>query len=53
MGEFPPLPDDLARPIGELKEAIVNHKVSGWAEVSQNDLLVWLGALRGLALSRE
>ena len=53
MGEFPSLPDDLARPIGELKEAIVNHKVSGWAEVSQNDLLVWLGALRGLALSRE
>lgn len=52
MGDFPALPDDLARPIAELKEAILNHKVSGWADVSQNDLVVWLGALRGLALSR-
>ncbi|MBR5414706.1 MAG: hypothetical protein IK105_02105 [Thermoguttaceae bacterium] len=53
MGDFPALPDDLARPIAELKEAILNHKVSGWADVSQNDLVVWLGALRGLVLSRK
>ncbi len=53
MAGFPSLPDDLARPIEELKEAILNHKISGWAEVSQNDLVVWLGALRGLTLSRE
>ena len=53
MGDFPALPDDLARPIAELKEAILNHKVSGWADVSQNDLLVWLGSLRGLVLSRK
>ena len=53
MGEFPVLPDDLARPIVDLKEAILNHKVSGWTEVSRDDLVVWLGALRGLVLSRE
>ena len=53
MGGFPSLPDDLAQPIGALKDRILDHKLSGWAEVSQDDLLVWIGALRGLILSRE
>ena len=53
MGGFPALPDDLAQPLTALKESILNHKVSGWSEVSQDDLLVWIGALRGLILSQE
>lgn len=53
MDGFPALPDDLAQPIKALKESILNHRVSGWSEVSQDDLLVWIGALRGLILSQE
>lgn len=53
MSEFPKLPEDLAEPIDALKEAILNHKVNGWEEVSLDDLLKWIGALRGLAVSKE
>lgn len=53
MGDFPKLPADLAEPIEALKDAILNRKVSGWSGVSQDDLMIWLGALRGLTLARE
>lgn len=53
MGDYPTLPDDLAGPVDALKEAILNHKLAGWESASQDDLLKWLAALRGIVLSEE
>ena len=53
MGSYPELPEDLAGPIGDLKEAILNYKLADWDEVSREDVLKWLNALRGIVVSEE
>ncbi len=53
MTDYPALPDDLAGPIDNLKTGILNHRLAGWEEVAQTDLLKWLDALRGIVLAEE
>lgn len=48
---LPPLPSDLNEGFELMKLAILNHKVSGWAEISQDDALTVLDSLRQLALA--
>ena len=48
---LPPLPSDLNEGFELMKLAILNHKVSGWAEISQDDVLTVLESLRQLALA--
>jgi hypothetical protein len=49
--DMPDLPDDLAEAVETLKLAIVNHKLSGWRDVSCDDVLAVLNALKQLALA--
>ena len=48
---LPPLPRDLADAVEQFKLAILNHKLSGWREVSADDVLTVLNALKQLALA--
>jgi len=45
------LPEDLATAFEDFKLAILQHKMSGWKEVSQADVLGSLDSLRALALA--
>ncbi len=46
---LPTLPDDLADAFDEMKLAILRHKVNGWEEISMDDVLRSLDALKQLA----
>jgi len=48
---LPQLPDDLAEAVEMFKLAILHHKLSDWSEVSRQDVLASLEALRQLALA--
>ncbi len=45
------LPDDLREAFEAFKLAIVSHKLSGWAEISRDEVLATLDALKQLALA--
>ena len=45
------LPDDLADAFEAFKLAIINHRLSGWCEISCGDVLAALDALKQLALA--
>jgi hypothetical protein len=45
------LPDDLAEAFESMKLAIVRHKLAGWRDISRDDLLASLDALKSLALA--
>ncbi len=51
FAEIPELPADLADPFEALKLAIVQHKLAGWTEISRDELLAALDALRQLAMA--
>ena len=48
---LPPLPSDLNNAMDLFRLAILNHKVSGWREISRNDVLSVLESLKQLALA--
>jgi len=48
---LPQLPPDMADAFETFKLAILNHKLAGWREISLDDLLNALAALRQLALA--
>lgn len=48
---LPKLPDDLNEAFEQFKLAIVNHRVAGWKEVTCDEVLHVLDALRELALA--
>jgi hypothetical protein len=48
---LPPLPSDLNEAFEAFKLAILSHKVSGWQEISQADVLSVLESLKQLALA--
>ena len=45
------LPDDLAEAFDMFKLAILRHKTNGWEEISRDDVLASLDALKSLALA--
>lgn len=45
------LPDDLAEAFESFKLAILHHKLAGWKEISRNDVLASLEALKQLVLA--
>ena len=45
------LPDDLAEAFDMFKLAILRHKTTGWEEISRDDVLASLDALKSLALA--
>ncbi|MDA1212613.1 MAG: hypothetical protein O2955_08845 [Planctomycetota bacterium] len=45
------LPEDLTQAFESFKLAILHHKIDGWREVSQDDLVSTLDALKELALA--
>ena len=45
------LPDDLAEAFESFKLAVIRHKTDGWQEISREDLLGALDALKELALA--
>jgi len=49
--DVPTLPSDLDEAVESMKLAIVHHKMSGWEEVSQENVLAAIEALRQLVLS--
>jgi hypothetical protein len=51
FAKFAELPADLATAFEDFKLAILQHKMSGWKEVSQADVLGSLDSLRALALA--
>lgn len=51
FAEMPVLPDDLAEALEGFKLAILRHKMAGWHDVSCDDVLACLDALRQLALA--
>jgi hypothetical protein len=48
---LPPLPPDLSEAFDLFRLAILNHKVSGWREISRPDVLAVLESLKQLALA--
>jgi hypothetical protein len=48
---LPKLPRDLADAFESFKLAILNHKLSGWRDVSADDVLTVLNSLKELALA--
>ena len=48
---LPRLPDDLNEAFDAFKLAILNHKLSGWQEISRDDVLATLDALKQLVLA--
>jgi hypothetical protein len=51
FAELNPLPDDLAAPFESFQLAILRHKSEQWVEVSLDDVLASLDALKALALA--
>ncbi|MEX2186344.1 MAG: hypothetical protein WD875_06110 [Pirellulales bacterium] len=49
FAELPELPDDLQAAFDTFKLAILNHRREGWQEVSCDDVLATLDALKALA----
>lgn len=49
--KLPALPDDLQEAFEVFKLAILAHKLTGWQEISRDDLLAVLDALKQLALA--
>ena len=49
--KLPELPDDLAEAFESFKLAILHHKLAGWQEISRDDVLASLDALKQLALA--
>ena len=47
------LPDDVAAAFEGYKLAIINHRMAGWKDISQNDLVASLESLKQLALAPE
>ena len=47
--DLPEMPDDLADAFDQLKLVIINHKRDQWADISLDDLLHCLDALKALA----
>lgn len=50
FADLPTLPDDLAEAFEQFKLVILAHKMAGWTEISRDDLLACLDALKELAL---
>jgi hypothetical protein len=50
FADLPPLPDDLAEAFEQFKLVILAHKMAGWVEISRDDMLACLDALKELAL---
>jgi len=48
--DLPPLPPDLDEAFEAFKLAVLHHKLSGWQEISRDDVLAVLDALKQLAL---
>ncbi len=48
---LPPLPPDLNEAFDLMRLAILNHKVSGWREISRADVLAALESLKQLAVA--
>ena len=53
LADLPPLPDDLADALEGLKVAILLHKLGAWKEVSRDDVLAALDALKHLAVAQQ
>ncbi len=53
LKKLDPLPEDLGDAFEMLKIAILNHKLTNWAEVSAETLLKYIQAMRALILSKE
>lgn len=51
MKDLAELPDDLAEAFEQFKLAILTHKMTGWSEISCDDVLASLSALEKLALA--
>jgi len=49
--DLPQLPDDLDEALEAMKLAILAHKMTGWDEISRDDVLRMLDCLRSLALA--
>ncbi len=49
FADLPPLPDDLNEAFESFKLAILRHKTAGWLEISRDDVLLTLDALKALA----
>ena len=51
FADLPDLPDDLSDAFESYKLAILRHKLAGWTEISQADVLASLDSLKQLALA--
>ena len=51
FANLPKLPDDVQEALESFKLAILAHKLTGWDEVSCDDILAALDALKQLALA--
>lgn len=51
--DLPPLPDDLNEAFESLKIAIVSHKLTEWQEVSADDVLAALDAMKVLTTTEQ
>ena len=49
--KLPQLPEDLTEALESFKLAIVSHKLTGWEDVAQEDVLAALDALKALAVA--
>jgi hypothetical protein len=50
FANLPRLPEDVAAAFEQFKLAILTHKMAGWTEISRDDLLAALDALKELLL---
>jgi len=51
FAHLPKLPDDVSEAFEAFKLSILRHKLSGWEEISLDDMLATLDALKELALA--
>ena len=51
--DLPPLPDDLNNAFEDLKIAIAGHRISEWQEVSADDVLAHLDAMKVLTMAAQ
>jgi hypothetical protein len=51
LANLPELPEDVAEAFEQFKLAVLHHKIGGWQQISCDELLATLDALRSLALS--
>ncbi len=49
--EMPELPDDLSEAVETMKVTILHHKMEGWRDVSCDDVLMVLSALKQMAMA--